>query len=361
MNSVVQLPRAVDARRAGTPRPTRVLVVGSQYFHDTMEWHVVEAARALGCDTEFFETRNFRSLSGGLHRALLKASHLLLREPERLSERRLMADIERSAPQLVLVLLGNQLSPKTVQLLRSRTGAPIVCWCQDQLSTLGRQYLLGAGYDAVFVKDRYMQDLFTRMVRSTPFLYLPEACNPRVHRSLALTEAQRQASACDVMMAGSVYYYRQEILRALGEFDLRVYGSRPGWLIDRLKGVRVRPEVWGDDKVRAVRAASVALNTLHYAEVDGLNCRAFELAGIGACQIIDHKPVLAEHFRAGEEIESFRTIDELTEKVRHFLRNPDRALAIAQAGQRRAHRDHTYEARLREIFATVLGVREAQR
>jgi spore maturation protein CgeB len=355
MSSVVKLSRADTACAESVP--ARLLVVGAQYFNDTMEWHVVEAARALGCAAEFFEARAFRALGGAPHKALLKAANLLLREPERLYERRLLAAVERSAPQLVLVILGNQLSPKTVQLLRSRTNAPIVCWCQDQMTTLGRQYLIGAGYDAVFVKDRYLQELFSRMVRSTPFHYLPEACNPRVHRSVQLSAEDRAALGCDVMIAGSLYYYRQEILRALGEFDLRIHGSRPSWLIDRLSGRVVRPEVWGDDKVRAVRAAGVALNTLHYAEVDAINCRAFELAGCGAFQLIDHKPVLAEHFRVGEEIETFRTLDELIAKIRHFLAQPERAQAIAAAGQRRAHREHSYEARLREIFAVTRAAR----
>jgi spore maturation protein CgeB len=328
-----------------------------------MEWHVVDALAAMGCPVEFFAARSFGDARSPMGKAAQKASNLLLREPERLFERRLCAVVDRFTPQLVLVILGNQLSPKTVQSLRARTRAPVVCWCQDQMTTLGRQYLIGSHYDAVFVKDRYLQDLFSRLIRSTPFLYLPEACNPRVHRPVNLTADDRRRYGCDVMMAGTLYYYRQEILAALHAFDVRVYGNRPGWLLERLTARHAGREIVGDEKARAACAARVALNTLHYAEVDALNCRAFELAGCGAFQLIDSKAVLREHFRPGEEIESFSTVEELAEKVRYYTGHPDRALAIAQAGQRRAYREHTYEQRLAEILrvAGLAGAGELPR
>lgn len=333
----------------------RVLVIGSQAFADSMEWHVMDALPRIGAHAEFFSARTWLTGTRSIAQKVAgKIVNMTLREPERLIERRLMSVVERFEPQLILVILGNQLSPKTVQQLRSRTRAPLVCWCQDQMTTLGRQYLLGAEYDAVFLKDRYMHDLFSRMVRSTTFHYLPEACNPRVHRTLQLSEQDRARYGCEVMIAGSLYYYRQEILRELDEFDLRVWGYVPDWLLYRLRRPHMGGEILLDAKVRAARAARVALNSLHFAEVDALNCRAFELAGCGAFQICTARPVLSEHFEVGREIESFSSSAELVEKIRHYLREPDEAAAIAARGQARAHRDHTYEVRLRQLLQIAL-------
>jgi spore maturation protein CgeB len=258
-------------------------------------------------------------------------------------------------PSLVLVIMGNQISPKTVARLRTATTAPLVCWCQDQMTTLGRQYLIGSGYDAVFVKDRYLQDLFSRMIKSTSFYYLPEACNPRVHRTVDLSEPERQRLQCDVMIAASLYYYRQEILQQLREFDLRVWGYRPDWLIYRVEGQHGGKEILMDEKAKAMRAARICLNTLHFAEVNGLNCRAFEIAGCGGFQLVSAVPVLREHFEPGREVVSFDSTEQLLEQVRHYLRNPEAAAAIAVRGQARAHREHTYEQRLQQIFEVCLG------
>lgn len=347
-------PVAVNPKTAA--KPPRVLVVGHHIFPDALEWHVVESFRRLGCVTEFFESAvSFGFTPKFARPAIRKFNNVFLREPERLYEARMLRAVQEFEPTLILVTLGNQLSPKTVQRLRSVTQARIVCWCQDQMTTLGRQFLLGSEYDAVFVKDRYMQDLFSRMIKSTAFFYLPEACNPRVHRTVELTAEERGIYGCDVMIAGTLYYFRQEILRQLTGFDLKVWGSRPDWLLNRLRVPHKGRAVFTDDKARAANGARICLNTLHYGEVDGLNVRAFELAGCGGFQIITSVPVLADHFDVGSEIVAFRSTEELVELVRYYLDRPELAAEIALRGQRRAHREHTYEHRLREILRITLG------
>jgi spore maturation protein CgeB len=337
--------------------PPRVLVVGHHLHADGFEWHILDALRHLGVETHFVESRPLSWSPKLAQRAADKITRLLWREPERLFEGRLVRAAQVFAPTLILVVLGNQLSPKTVARLRKVSDAAIVCWCQDQMTTLGRQFLLGSGYDAVFVKDRYMQDLFSRMIQSTSFHYLPEACNPRVHRPIVLGTTESDNYDCDVMIAGTLYYYRQEILRQLADFQVKVWGSRPDWLLYRLAFDHPAREIVCDEKARAVAGARICLNTLHYAEIDGLNCRAFEIAGCGGFQLITQVPVLAEHFEPGREIVSFRSITELRELIRYYLDQPETAAQIARAGRERAHREHTYEQRLLEIFRIALGQR----
>lgn len=334
----------------------RVLVVGSYCAPDSMESHVLDGLRELGSVAEFFAALPpFAGIHSVGKKIASKLIGVALREPERTFEGRLVRAVQEFAPSLVLVIMGNQVSPKTIERLRSHTQAPLVCWCQDQMTTIGRQYLLGAEYDAVFVKDRYLQDLFARMIRSSAFHYLPEACNPKVHRTLTLSSEEQAYYGCDVMIVGSLYYYRQEVLRLLDEFDLKIWGDVPDWLVYRLRQPHTRRVLYCDDKARAARAAGVALNPLHFAEVDALNCRAFELAGCGAFQLCTYKPVLKEHFVPGSEIETFASVEELIEKIRHYLRNPEEAGRIARRGQARAHREHAYVHRLLEIFRTLDG------
>lgn len=338
----------------------RVLLIGASRAPDSMESHIFDTMVSMGAVPEYISPSVRVEAFGPLANSILhRATHTFLREPERLLEWRLLERAARFAPDVVLTMMGNQLSPKTVARLRKRVNAPIVCWCQDHLGTLGRQYLLGAEYDAVFLKDRYMHDLFSNMIKGTPFFYLPEACNPRVHRSLELTQEEFARYGCEVMIFGSLYYYRQAILQRLDQFDLKRWGNAPAWMVNRLSKSHVGPDIVLDDKVKAVRAARIALNPLHYAEVNSLNCRAFELAGCGAFQLITHKPVLSEHFTPGVELDSFHSVDELIDKVRHYLRHPETAAEMARRGQIRAHREHTYEARLRVILRVALDLAPA--
>ena len=94
---------------------------------------------------------------------------------------------------------------------------------------------------------------------------------------------------------------------------------------------------------------------MHYGEIQGVNCRLFEAAGCGAFQIADWKPGLAELFEPEREIVTFRTRDELKEKVDYYLAHAEERREIADRAYRRAHREHTYEIRLRKMF-DVLGL-----
>jgi spore maturation protein CgeB len=328
-----------------------VLVIGSTCAADSLEWHVMDTLHAMGLTAGFFQAEPGFSRTPTLNRVLNKLAATYLREPERRIERRLLAGVGEFQPTLILVIQGKQLSPKTVAKLRSVTQAPIACWCQDAVTSLGRQFLLGAGYDMVFVKDRYMESLFSRMVRSTMFRYLPEACNPRVHRPVELNATDQERYSCDVMIAGTLYYYRQEILRQLSGIDLRVWGTRPRWLQYQLPGTHQGSGVVMNEKAKAMRGARICLNPLHFGEVNALNCRAFEIAGCGGFQLVSAVPVIAEHFQPGAELVTFNSAAELVEQVHHYLRHPEVAAQIAGRGQLRAHRDHTYEIRLREILS----------
>jgi spore maturation protein CgeB len=106
--------------------------------------------------------------------------------------------------------------------------------------------------------------------------------------------------------------------------------------------------------VRAALGARICLNTLHFGEVNGLNCRAFELAACGGFQILSRVPALAEHFEPEVEVVTFGSVEELIEKSAYYLRNPAEAEAIAERGRLRAHRDHSYENRLTRILNVAL-------
>src|SRR5262245_37373304 len=95
-------PRAI--RVPAAPRP-RVLVIGTHCFEDSMESHVLAALRELDCPSNFFEARAFGGIQSNLQKALQKGANLLLREPERLIERRLLETLDHFAPDLVLVIL----------------------------------------------------------------------------------------------------------------------------------------------------------------------------------------------------------------------------------------------------------------
>jgi spore maturation protein CgeB len=74
--------------------------------------------------------------------------------------------------------------------------------------------------------------------------------------------------------------------------------------------------------------------------------RDFEVPMTGGFYLVQNFLDLPSFYRLGYEVESWSTLGELIEKIRHFIANPDARRRIAQAGQRRALCEHTWDVRL---------------
>jgi spore maturation protein CgeB len=327
----------------------RIFVVGANYGPDSMEKHVLAALTGMGHIVQAYNARDIIAGAFPGVRIINALAGRFLREPERLQEKTICHAVDIFQPDLVLTLLGSMLSPKTIAKMRHVTRAKIVCWCQDQMTTLGRQYLLGAEYDHVFVKDHYLVDLFKAML-GIDVHYLPEACNPKVHRAMPVGEAEQREYGCDICTYGNLYYYRQTIMQSLAAYDVKIWGNVPDWLINRVPGMVMNRGIYEIEKAKALSAARITLNTLHFGEINGLNARAFETAGCGAFQLMSASPAIGEHFEIGKEVETFSDRHELLSKVEHYLQRPEEVARFRVAAETRAHRDHTYELRLGELL-----------
>ncbi len=87
--------------------------------------------------------------------------------------------------------------------------------------------------------------------------------------------------------------------------------------------------------------------------------RLFETTGVGACLLTDRKENLADLFEPDGEVLTYKSAEECAEKLRWVLDDEARRQRIAEAGQRRALRDHTFEnraARIDEIIRKHLAV-----
>jgi spore maturation protein CgeB len=174
------------------------------------------------------------------------------------------------------------------------------------------------------------------------------------HKPAPLTDEERAKYGCDLVAAGTLHYYRARMLERFDDYDLKVWGNNaPAWLQTSARGGYMNHYVSCDEKAKAYSAAKILLNTMFYAEIEGVNCTLFEAAGCGAFQIADWKPSLPELFEPEREIVTFRTRQELKDKVDYYLAHPEERREIAHRACVRAHREHTYEIRLREMFGIV--------
>lgn len=343
----------------GTPPPAdglpRVLVVGKRapdYFADNV----------LTCLEDFgYETRSVEPFQGTLSKsgrmtARVRAEVEVSPRLARRLQQHVLEAADEFRPELTLVLDARVAYP-IVSALKQASHAPVVFWFPDHSGNLGREMHLLAGYDAVFLKDSVIARRYRDSLGINAF-YLPEGCNPRWHRPAG--ELAPSTENPSVSVVGNMYVTRFLLVRKLMRcgIDVRIHGSPwARWLpsdATMAAGYRGRP-VFREEKARAFRSASVVLNNVGVHEADGLNARLFEATACGGIVLTEWRDRLPELFDVPGEVDSYRSFDELVDRIRALAALPDdHRNAIAEAGSARAHRDHTLRHRV-ETIAAALG------
>jgi hypothetical protein len=122
----------------------------------------------------------------------------------------------------------------------------------------------------------------------------------------------------------------------------------------------LRPLPSVDAYLQHFRETAVNINLVNGNSDSGLNMRHFEITAAGGFLLCNHQSEIDSFFEVGRECETFRTEEELLEKIHYYLTNPDERVAIALAGQKRTLREHLYShrlARIKQVFgeSAVVG------
>lgn len=257
----------------------------------------------------------------------------------------------RDAEVDLVLTVDAAMHPQTVASLR-RNGVKTVLWYPDAVVNFGRQLLLLAPYERIYVKEPVVVPRL-RDLLGLPVDYLPEACNPSWHTPLGRPQVMRT-----VIVAGNMYPSRVLLLNRLAAdgVPLALYGGRVSTWIGPQPALEHHTHRYlaRDAKARVFREATAVLNNLHPGEFEGVNCRLFEAAGCGAAVLAEWRPTLDSLFDVDHELFAFRSYGELLEQIERIFGDPDEATARGDRASARAHREHSYDVRLRQLFEDVL-------
>jgi spore maturation protein CgeB len=113
------------------------------------------------------------------------------------------------------------------------------------------------------------------------------------------------------------------------------------------------PLVPGRPYVERYQRAKIGFNVHNRGDYTVGNYRLFDLPANGVMQISDGGDYLNAFFDVGREIVGYRGLDDMIDKIRHYLDHPAEREEIARNGYRRAMRDHRIGDRLREAAALI--------
>lgn len=352
--AIVAVDRATPARAPTQGVRPRVLLVG----HALLDMMMDSYRRALEPYYEVrvvdpysmladLEKRFFGPHTGAqINRAMATLSNIAAGDPLAFAGSRILRAAGEFAPDIVLTDCVDSLSPKLVLgLRRANSRAIVLGQFGDSISNFGRGYFFAAQYDQLFFKDHYIVEKMRSKLAWREVYYLPQACDRHMHRTVALTDADRAHYGCDVGVYGNGYLYRAECLRPLLGRSVKIWGGGlPRWAEHETASLFTNHYVAGDEKCRAMLAAKIALNSNHYSEIAGTNKRTFELAAIGAFQLTD-TPALSDVFDPVTEVATYETSDDMLQKIDYYLARPELRHQMATRAHARAHAEHTYEHR----------------
>jgi spore maturation protein CgeB len=314
--------------------------------HEVQVYAAESFAKGMELADQFTRPNHRKSFLGDMASFLSRGVELKAREFE---------------PDLVLALAQAPLQPATLAILE-QMGIPTAFWFVEDYRLLPYWRDVAAGYSYFFAIQQgdFPGELAKSGVRHQA--YLPTAAAPAVHTAVELSAAEREEFGSPLSFVGAGYYNRQRLFRALTDYSFKIWGS--DWPLElplsqciQRSAARIDTETC----VKIFNASAINLNlhsSMHHKGVDPdgdfVNPRTFEIACCSAFQLVDRRGLMSGLF-AEDDLETFASLPELRDKIDHFLANPEAGRITAEKGRVRVLAEHTYQARMEELLALMIG------
>ena len=208
----------------------------------------------------------------------------------------------------------------------------------------------------VIVSPKNFLGHFEETHKPQKFIEVHAAYNPKVYKKKEVGQYIH-----DVVFVGGVaniHSNRWDFLEALFErydgFAFYGYGVEsvpPKYsFVDKYKG-----DVWSYAYTDVLNQSKIAVNLMldSYHELSsGVNQRTFEIAACGAFQLCEHTDNLKKFFVLGEDVETFKNVEEMFKKIDYYLDNEDERKKIALNGHEKA-RPYNYYNQMKYVFENV--------
>jgi glycosyltransferase involved in cell wall biosynthesis len=194
--------------------------------------------------------------------------------------------------------------------------------------------------------------------------------DPSFHRILFKDAPELARYKTSVGFIGSYEKDREEYIAYLVEQGIPVSITGDGWTKGKywtlLKPFYKGPSVYGDEYIKTINGMDVALHFLRKANRDQQDSRTFEIPACGTFMLAERSHLHINFFKEGEEVDFFTSKEELLQKVRYYINQPELRLKMAKAAYERSFQSGYYhESRLKmvleKIYSNEINVKKFNR
>jgi len=223
--------------------------------------------------------------------------------------------------------------------------------------------------DIFFTVAEGLVEEFTRL--NPKSFWLTQAFEPSSFPAGPVTREDRAMFSSEVTFVGNLgskaqYLSRRDCLkRILDEgFYLKWWGPKIPWKISNIPLLYGRlgrayggKFVWGEEHAKIARLSGI------YLGLDSMPCvrksvseRIYIAVGCGAFYLCQHVEGIEEVMKPDREIVTFRSYDEMVDKISYYLPRKEQRKAISEEGRARVLKDHTYSVRIRQMISIITSV-----
>jgi spore maturation protein CgeB len=323
----------------------------SNYYSKNLKKYGIEAE-------EFIVNNKFLQLQWKKENSKLKTNKLLFEIPimgdyfyGKISEEIILNQVRLFKPDVILIQNVNIINKAFFKSLKSHTKLII--------AQVGYPYN-SLKYDLILTPSRTFHRTFKKNGIKSKYILL-------AFEKTILPKLKANKKKYDISFIGSfsvAHKQGNEMLeKLLQKYKVNIWGTGLNNLpIDSLIRKYYKGEAWGLDMYNILYNSKIVIN--RHVDVAGNtagNMRMFEVTGVGAMLLTDYKQNLHEFFKIGKEIESYKSANELSQKISYYLKHEPERKKIARAGQIKTLKDHTYKKRMEDlakIFERMLKKRK---
>jgi glycosyltransferase involved in cell wall biosynthesis len=337
----------------------RILFLGENWYGSCAR-ACCQALRRLGHDVADVDTQ---TLAPQLRS---RAARLMLR----LAGRHIVSEYNsavldlaaRFEPDVLVAFKAPLLQARALRRLRER-GVALYNYYPDT-SVLAHGSLIPEAlpeYDCVFFTKRFTEADARRHLRLRASAVIPHGYDPEIHTRWPLSPRDRKQYGHDAVVVATHTPHKEAVLEALVAalpgLDLRIWGNV--WN-ERCRSPRLQPYLEGaalngTAYARALQAARINLAIMSgraagASQGDETTTRTFEIPACGGFMLHERSGELRELFDEDREVACFDGVEELAEKIRFYLAQPEARARIAEAGHTRCVPAYSYDARMRALL-----------
>jgi len=328
----------------------KIVVVGKKNF---LHWddYVAEAFKKLGHDVYHFQINKrpfLIKLCRGISKTIL-GKKIGNKVTDSIYAKKLTSKIKDIKPDLIFYTSASFIPEDFYKIASSCESQPkVFAWDGDGGAAHPDNKYLSKYIDIFFDTENEYVKLNPANFKKV--INLTFCANTHIYKNLKL-ERNNSFYIC-----GALTPERDEIFSKLTDFNIIFKGYNWDKLSTKSHNFKIKIGTVGPEELAYDYNSHIGIINIHQASnvpFSALNMRTFEAPASNSLLISDYREGIEKYFEIGKEILCFKDVDELRKILSQLKQSPNSFNMIRDAGYKRVIKDHTYEARMKEVLSYI--------